>query len=138
MLPLLPSSTQYKVNSLGPIHAITAFLPLLRASDTKNIIVIGSGAADPKTALAGSVPNFLAYSMTKAAALVATTKFAVKLRDEGFVVVTFCPGRVDCSATLSAECRKALVEIRKVSSSMEDHFGAEMALQSPEASVGRS
>ena len=32
--------------------------------------------------------------------------------------------------------RKALVEIRKVSSSMEDHFGADMALQSPEASVG--
>ena len=107
-----PPFLQFKVNTLGIVHGIDAFLPLLRASSAKKIIVLGSGAGDPKTALAGSVPNFLAYIMTKAAALVATTKFAVKLRDEGFVVVTFCPGRVDCSATLSAECAPFVVLAR--------------------------
>ncbi|KAI0753745.1 hypothetical protein C8Q74DRAFT_1306713 [Fomes fomentarius] len=41
-----------------------------------------------------------AYHMTKAAALIATTKWALKLRDEGFVVVSLSPGLVDTTATM--------------------------------------
>ena len=39
------------------------------------------------------------YGMTKAAALIPTTKFALKLKDEGFVVVALDPGLVNTSAT---------------------------------------
>ena len=42
-----------------------------------------------------------AYGMTKAAAVMAATKFAIMLKDEGFVVVTLSPGLVDVSSTLS-------------------------------------
>ena len=42
-----------------------------------------------------------AYGMTKAAGLIAATKFAAQLKDEGFVVVTLSPGLVDVSSTLS-------------------------------------
>ncbi|PIL30305.1 hypothetical protein GSI_07488 [Ganoderma sinense ZZ0214-1] len=131
-------SAAYKINSLGPIHAITAFLPLLRASDTKKIVVIGSGAADPKST---QVRRLVAYSMTKAAALIAATKFAVKLQDEGFVVVTICPGMVDCSATAGADtegCRKCEVvaaSLKEMSSSMKSQTGIEVTPQTPEASV---
>ena len=90
---------QFKVNSLGPVHSITAFLPLLRASETKKIIVIGSHGGDPKTILSMRLANLCAYGMTKAAAVVATTKFALQLKDEGFTVVTLNPGSVKTSGT---------------------------------------
>ncbi|KAM5539650.1 hypothetical protein V8D89_006759 [Ganoderma adspersum] len=89
----------FKVNSLGPVHSITAFLPLLRASTTKKIIVIGSSGGDPKTILSIGLANLCAYGMTKAAAIVATTKFAMQLKHEGFVVVTLDPGLVNTSGT---------------------------------------
>ena len=41
-----------------------------------------------------------AYGMTKAASLVAATKWAVKLAPEGFTVITLSPGLVDTSDTL--------------------------------------
>ena len=41
-----------------------------------------------------------AYSMTKAAALIATTKWAIKLKDEGFIVVSVSPGLVDTAGTM--------------------------------------
>ena len=43
--------------------------------------------------------DLCAYGMTKAAALIATTKFALKLKDEGFVVVALDPGFVNTSGT---------------------------------------
>ncbi|KAI1782153.1 hypothetical protein LXA43DRAFT_1149857, partial [Ganoderma leucocontextum] len=52
---------QYKVNALGPVHSITAFLPLLRASSTKKIVVISSGGADPKFIRAIEIANMSAY-----------------------------------------------------------------------------
>ena len=47
--------------------------------------------------------DMAAYGMTKAAAIIATTKFALKLKDEGFVVVTLSPGMVDTSATAGTD-----------------------------------
>nr|VWO95393.1 Dipeptidyl peptidase IV [Ganoderma boninense] len=126
----------YKVNTLGPIHAITAFLPLLRAADTKKIIVIGSGAGDPKSTLVIRIPHMVAYGMTKAAALLATTKFAVKLQDEGFVVVTLSPGMVDCSATAGADSEALSQSLKDFSTSVKKDTGIEVTPQTPQASVG--
>ncbi|PIL30293.1 hypothetical protein GSI_07474 [Ganoderma sinense ZZ0214-1] len=125
----------YKINSLGPIHVITAFLPLLRASDTKKIVVIGSGAADPKSTRALRLSTTVAYARTKAAALLATTKFAVKLEDEGFVVVTLSPGMVDCSATAGADSEALAASLKDFSTSVKDRTGIEVTPLTPEASV---
>ena len=96
---------QFTVNSLGPVHSITAFLPLLRASETKKIIVIESAAGDPKAILSLRLGNLCAYGMSKAAAVVAAIKFAIQLKNEGFVVVTLYPGLVGTSGTSSpSEC----------------------------------
>lgn len=40
--------------------------------------------------------------MMKVAALIATKKFAIKLKDEGFVVVILSPGMVNSSGTALA------------------------------------
>ena len=95
-------ASQFRINSLGPIHSIKAFLPLLRASTTKKIIVIGSGAGDVKYNRDVGIANMAAYGMTKAAGLIATTKFAAQLKDEGFVVVTLSPGLVDVTGTVDS------------------------------------
>ncbi|KAM5539651.1 hypothetical protein V8D89_006760 [Ganoderma adspersum] len=126
----------YKVNSLGPIHGITAFLPLLRASNTKKIIVIGSGASDPTRTLALNVVNMVGYGMTKAAALIATTKFALKLKDEGFVVITLSPGMVDCSATAGADSEALAESLKVFASSVKSDTGIQVIAQTPETSVG--
>ena len=144
---------QYKVNSLGPIHGITAFLPLLRASNTKKIIVIGSGASDPTFTLTLNMVNMVGYGMTKAAALIATTKFALKLKDEGFVVIPLSPGMVDCSATAGADGASWLISrfcmlsrgslgealsqgLKDFASSVKNDSGIQVTPQTPEASVG--
>ncbi|KAI0373559.1 NAD-P-binding protein [Pilatotrama ljubarskyi] len=90
----------FKVNTLGVIHSIAAFLPLLRAGQAKKIIVISTGGADP-----GSITNFgiagmVAYGTTKAAAVMASTKWAVQFKNEGFVVVSLTPGLVDTTGTI--------------------------------------
>ena len=99
---------QFKVNTLGMIHAVTAFLPLLRAGRTKKIVVIGSAAGDSKFVRTFGLGDMAAYGMTKAAALIATTKWAVKLQDEGFVVVTMSPGLVDTSETADSKGKSKL------------------------------
>ena len=90
---------QFKVNTLGVVHGVSAFLPLLRAGSTKKIIVIGSSGADLRCIRDGGVVDLVVYSMTKAAAHVAATKWALHLKDEGFIVVTLCPGMVDTTQT---------------------------------------
>ncbi|PIL30283.1 hypothetical protein GSI_07463 [Ganoderma sinense ZZ0214-1] len=125
----------YKINSLGPIHAVTAFLPLLRASNTKKIVDIGSGAEDSKSTRALRLSKTVAYAMIKAAALLAATKFAVKLQDEGFVVVTLSPGMVDCSATAGADSKALADSLKEFSSSVKKNTGLEVTPQTPEESV---
>ena len=90
---------QFKINTLGVIHSITAFLPLLRAGSAKKIVVINTGGADVKTVHKQGAMGLAAYSITKCAALMATTKWALKLKDEGFVVVSLTPGLVDTTGT---------------------------------------
>ena len=66
---------------------------------------MGAAVGDPKAILSARLANLCAYGMTKAAAMVATTKFALQLKGEGFVVVTLYPGLVNTSDTaLPSDC----------------------------------
>lgn len=90
-------SCQFKINTLGVIHSIKAFLPLLKASTAplKKVAVINSAAADPKWSLAADSATEAAYAITKAASIVAATKWAVMVKKDNIVVVSFHPGLVD-------------------------------------------
>ncbi|RPD58560.1 NAD-P-binding protein [Lentinus tigrinus ALCF2SS1-7] len=90
----------FKINTLGAIHAISAFLPLLRAGASKKIIVLGSPAGDFRLTRAGSIGDMSAYCISKAGNLIATMKYAVKLKSEGFCVVLLSPGLVDTTGTI--------------------------------------
>ena len=90
------------------VHSIAAFLPLLRASRAplKKVVVISTGGADAATVRTARIAHMAAYQVTKAAALMAATKWALKLKGEGFIVVSLTPGLVDTSDTFGdhGEC----------------------------------
>ncbi|KAI0780008.1 NAD-P-binding protein [Fomes fomentarius] len=130
----------YKINTLGVIHAISAFLPLLRASTAtlKKIVVISTQGADSKFWRTVGGANAVSYSITKAATWVATTKYAIKLKDEGIVVVSLCPGAVDTSGTtpgLSAEQEASYRTELEQRAALFKAVGYELPLQSVEQSV---
>ncbi|CCL98833.1 uncharacterized protein FIBRA_00838 [Fibroporia radiculosa] len=97
----------FKVNVLGVVHAVNAFLPLLRKGTTKKIIVIGSGAGERTFVWNMRMNSMVAYGTTKAATNMVSTKYAAQLEPEGFVVVSISPGFVDVSATATGEYDEA-------------------------------
>ncbi|KAI0742527.1 NAD-P-binding protein [Daedaleopsis nitida] len=119
----------YKVNTLGVIHSITAFLPLLRASTAplKKIVVVGSPAGDYRNvrkwgdSFVGT--GMAAYGVTKGGALIAATKYAMQLQHEGFVVVTLSPGFVDISDT-AGDSESDITRKRAQIQRIEDAFEA--------------
>ncbi|KAI0674059.1 NAD-P-binding protein [Trametes maxima] len=125
----------YKANALGVIHSISAFLPLLRAGATKKIVVIGSEGGHPAFVTATNAAAVTAYGMTKAAAEIATLKWALKLKDEGFVVITLSPGLVNTSGT-SGQTGKSAEELASIFAATEKAV-AELGynMQTPEQSV---
>ena len=99
------------MNALGAIHSVDAFLPLLRSSTTKKIIIISSGAGERDVVWRARMAELAAYSVTKCAENMVMTKYAALLEEEGFTVAAISPGNVDVSATAPAprEWARALV-----------------------------
>ncbi|KLO10723.1 NAD(P)-binding protein [Schizopora paradoxa] len=91
--------TFYKINVIGTIHVINAFLPLLRAGKTKKCIIIGSGVGSHKMARRTEVVDNSGYAMSKAALNIAAVRYASKYRKEGVIFLSMTPGFV---RTLSA------------------------------------
>ncbi|KZT66781.1 NAD(P)-binding protein [Daedalea quercina L-15889] len=89
----------FNVNVLGAIHAINAFLPLLRKGTTKKILVMGTEGGDIGMVRKSRMSNSVAYGVTKAAEHMVATKFAAELESDGFTVVSISPGFVDVSGT---------------------------------------
>ena len=94
------SPHQFKTNALGVVHTVRAFLPLLRAAPTRKIAVVASEGGNPAFVRKAALGTMAAYGMSKGAALVATTKWAVALAPEHFVVASLSPGLVDTTGTV--------------------------------------
>ncbi|KAH9837555.1 uncharacterized protein C8Q71DRAFT_548783 [Rhodofomes roseus] len=89
----------FKVNTLGAIHSIDAFLPLLRKGSTKKIIIISTGGGERNIVWQARLNMTAAYGVTKCAENMVMTKYAAELVDEGFVVAAISPGVVDVTGT---------------------------------------
>ncbi|KAI0696852.1 NAD-P-binding protein [Cerioporus squamosus] len=126
----------FKINALGVIHSISAFLPLLRAGPTKKIVVISSPGADPKIVRKSGLADVVGYACSKAAGLMATTKYALKLRDEGFIVVAVSPGLVDNSGTVGENGDPSVHAVfEQLAGLLSKNFGVPVPLETPEQSV---
>ncbi|KAH9924653.1 NAD(P)-binding protein [Epithele typhae] len=85
----------FRTNTIGTIHAINAFLPLLRKGAMKKIVCVTSGAGSIELALKINYDASCMYSISKAASNMAAAQFAVALRPEGFTVLSISPGYVN-------------------------------------------
>jgi NAD(P)-dependent dehydrogenase (short-subunit alcohol dehydrogenase family) len=91
--------TSLEVNVLGIMYSINAFLPLIRKSNVKKIIVISTGLADTENVPKTGVPNFITYSSMKAALNMVVAKYSVELKEEGIIVLALSPGVVATQET---------------------------------------
>lgn len=96
---------QFKVNVLGFVHSVNAFLPLLRKGSTKKIVLIGTEGGEREFVRVAHLHGMSAYGTTKAAAHMVVAKYAVLLERDGFIVASVAPGLVDVSATATGGCR---------------------------------
>jgi NAD(P)-dependent dehydrogenase (short-subunit alcohol dehydrogenase family) len=87
-----------KVNVLGVIFTINAFLPLVRKSNIKKIVVITTGLADRDMAEKSTISFFMTYSAMKAALNIVVARYAVELKSERVILLALSPGLVDTTA----------------------------------------
>jgi len=86
-----------RTNAIGPLHAINAFLPLIRAGRAKTIIVTSTGMADIEFTKISGIPAAIPYAVSKAATNMIVAKFAAELKSEDINVVALSPGLVKTS-----------------------------------------
>jgi len=84
----------FRTNTLGPIHTMNAFLPLLRKGQQKKYIVISTPAGSLEFASQPSMPEFVGYGISKAAVNLAVAKFAGRFKGEGIIFLAMSPGMV--------------------------------------------
>ena len=86
---------QFRTNVVGVAHTINAFLPLLRAGQTKKVITISTGLAATDVVLISGFNVNPQYPISKAAVNMLVAEYAVSLRDEGFTFLAISPGVVN-------------------------------------------
>ncbi|KAI0742349.1 hypothetical protein C8Q80DRAFT_1122666 [Daedaleopsis nitida] len=121
----------FRVNTLGVIHGILAFLPLLHTSPAPlKVVVISTGAADHITMRTFGMSDMVSYHTTKAAALMATTKGG-----GGVFVVSLTPGPVDVTETFGEHGDASAKAAMKAAADKLHASGAPITQLSPEESV---
>lgn len=88
----------FMTNVAGPLYAINAFLPLVRAGAAKKVVIISSGMADTELMEIAGVSQAVTYSASKSAANVLATKYAIELKSEGIAFLALSPGLVNTRA----------------------------------------
>ncbi|KAF2812003.1 short-chain dehydrogenases/reductase [Mytilinidion resinicola] len=87
--------THVDVNLTGVMFAINAFLPLVRQSSIKKIIVLTSGLADLEGTKSGGLASAVVYSALKAALNMVVLKYSIELKEEGVVFLALSPGVIN-------------------------------------------
>ncbi|OIW25247.1 NAD(P)-binding protein [Coniochaeta ligniaria NRRL 30616] len=85
----------FRVNTIGPVHLFSTFMPLILKGRAKKVIAISTGASDTEMTLKADIYQAVAYSMSKAALNMAVAKFSAVYREKGVLVMAICPGAVD-------------------------------------------
>ena len=83
----------FKVNAIGVIHTINAFLPLVKKGSAKKVVLISSGQADPALINSG-IATDAPYTVSKAAANTVIYKYNAKYQTEGILFFAISPGVV--------------------------------------------
>ncbi|KAF2637691.1 putative short-chain dehydrogenase [Massarina eburnea CBS 473.64] len=89
--------TSMATNVAGVLYSINAFLPLVKKSRIKKVVVLSSGMADTECFQTAGLPHTVAYAISKAGVNVLVAKYAVEFKDEGIKFLALSPGVVGTS-----------------------------------------
>jgi NAD(P)-dependent dehydrogenase (short-subunit alcohol dehydrogenase family) len=84
----------FKVNTLGLVNVVHAFLPLVRKGTVKKIANLSTGMADLPLILDSDIDVATPYVASKAAANAVGAKYGVALKEEGILFLSISPGYV--------------------------------------------
>jgi len=88
-------NTSYQTNVMGPIFTTNAFIPLLKKGTLKKVLTLATGIGEIDLTLASGYVGHPSYCVSKAALVLAVSKYAVALKDEGFTFLSISPGVVN-------------------------------------------
>lgn len=100
-----------KVNVMGVIHAINAFLPLLRKGSVRKVIALSTGLADCDVVVRTGHAVLAPYSISKAALNMAIAKYAARFKDDGFTFLALSPGVVNTRPESDGPPPKEFIEV---------------------------
>ena len=86
--------TSMATNVAGMLYSINAFLPLIKKSKIKKVIVISSGLADTELFEVAGMTSAVPYTISKSAANLLIVKYAVEFKDDGIKFLALSPGFV--------------------------------------------
>jgi NAD(P)-dependent dehydrogenase (short-subunit alcohol dehydrogenase family) len=81
-------------NVAGVLFSINAFLPLIKKSKIKKVVVISSGLADTELFEPAGMTSAVTYAISKSAANLLIVKYAVEFKDDGIKFLALSPGLV--------------------------------------------
>ena len=84
----------FRVNTLGLVHAVQAFIPLIRKSTIKKVVNISSAMADIALINELDLEFGGPYSASKAASNVIIAKYSAAYKTEGILFLSISPGYV--------------------------------------------
>jgi NAD(P)-dependent dehydrogenase (short-subunit alcohol dehydrogenase family) len=96
----------FRVNTLGLLHSIQAFLPLIRKGSVKKVVNISTGMADLDVINGIDVEVAGPYSGSKAAANVVVAKYSAAYKSEGILFLSISPGYAATERNFEAAERK--------------------------------
>lgn len=89
--------TSFRVNVIGSINTINAFMPLVHKSSIKKVIAISSGMADPDLVLETTMDTGAPYAISKAGVNMVISKYNAAYKSAGVLFMAICPGWADTS-----------------------------------------
>jgi NAD(P)-dependent dehydrogenase (short-subunit alcohol dehydrogenase family) len=114
----------FKVNTLGLVHTVRAFLPLICKGELKKVINISTGMADIDLINAVDVAVAGPYSASKAAANVVIAKYSAAHKSEGILFLSISPGYVatERNGEAAAGDQEQVMELGKKFAAYAPHF----------------
>lgn len=83
---------QMRVNVVGVIHLFNAFTPLILNGKVKKVIALGTGYADPPTALKLNIATPGPYTISKTALNAVVANYHAQYGHQGVLFISIAPG----------------------------------------------
>lgn len=95
----------FRVNTLGFVNVVHAFLPLVRSGTVKKVLNLSTGVADLELLHITGHDFGAPYAASKAAANVVVAKYGSALKGEGILFLSVSPGYVLTEANIDGKCQ---------------------------------